>query len=193
MSIEDFALFLSGILGFFQYASSNNRVHVISILNNHYKERISELKSSLKGTVTALLPGLDQDSSQEVMRKTTDFLDAIALKGCQHELFYAVWQSMLTTPRVRLGALSYLAIRIPRADDDSVEDILPSILLVVNALIAALGDSEILVKRAAMDLIIAHFPITISENIITTKEKILLIESVLKLFLTGDNYITRRI
>jgi Dopey, N-terminal len=193
LSTEDFALFLTGMLGFFQYASGENRCYVISILSNYYVDRISKMKLSLKGVVTAVLPGLDQDSIPEVERRTTDFLDAIALNGTKNELFYSVWQALLTTPRVRLGALTYLTKRIPRPDDYSIEDIIPNKILAVNSLIAALGDTELIVKRNTMDLIIAHFPINIDEDMITTREKILLIESVLKLFLKEDQYLTRRI
>ena len=74
-----------------------------------------------------------------------------------------------------------------------MNEILPNKLLVVNSLIAALSDRENLVRRTAVDMIIKHFPITSTEDLITTKEKIYLIEAVLKLFLTEDQHITRRI
>ena len=151
------------------------------------------MKLSLQGVVISLLPGLDQDSNIEVENKTCTLLDELALKGGQHELFYCVWHALLTTPRVRLGALNYLFKRIPKPDEDSVYEILPNKQLVINSLIATLADKEMLVKRTVMDLLKAHFPINISEEIITTKEKIILIESVLKIFLKTDMYVTRRI
>ena len=55
LSPEDFALFLTGILPFFQYTSPENRCQVLSILNNSYKERISEMKSSLQGVVISFV------------------------------------------------------------------------------------------------------------------------------------------
>ena len=193
LSSEDFGLFLTGILPFFQYTSPENRCQVLSILSSYYKGRISEMKLSLQGVVISLLPGLDQDSNIEVENKTCTLLDELALKGGQHELFYCVWHALLTTPRVRLGALNYLFKRIPKPDEDSVYEILPNKQLVINSLIATLADKEMLVKRTVMDLLKAHFPINISEEIITTKEKIILIESVLKIFLKTDMYVTRRI
>lgn len=193
LSNKDFVLFLTGILPYFQYSSSENRCQVIAILNNTLKDRIKEMQNIIQGVVIAILPGLDQDSNPDVGRKTFDLLDEIALKGNKKELFNSVWKGLLTTPRVRLGAITYLKARIQLPDEETIEELLPDKVLVVNAIRSALDDYEVLVRRNAMDLLIDHFPICIREEIITFKEKILIIESVLKLFLKEDNHTVRRI
>ena len=190
---QDYVLFLTGLLPYFQYSSSENRIQVISILDNSYKERIKELKLVLLAVVIAVLPGLDQDSNQDVGRKTFDLLDEFALRGGQSDLFYCVWKALLTTPKVRLGALTYLKARIQPQDEESCEFTLPKKVLVVNAIRAALRDYEVLVRRNCMDLLIDHFPIDINEEIVTFKEKILIIQEVLMLFLKEDNHTIRRI
>ena len=189
----EFALFLTGILPFFQYASAENRIQVLSILSNCYKDRMHELELSLPGVVMALLPGMDQDSSYEVNAKVVEFLDFFALNKWKREVFLCVWQCLLTAPRVRFGALSYLSQRISSTDETVIDEFFPNRQLVVNSLISTLNDPEVPVRRSAMELIKSHFPITITEELINTREKILLIESVLKLFLQNDVHIIRRI
>lgn len=68
-----------------------------------------------------------------------------------------IWLVLITAPSLRIAALNYLARRMPKiGSDDSIAMIVgQDVGLMVRGFSAALEDSQILVQRAALDIVAA--------------------------------------
>jgi hypothetical protein len=68
-----------------------------------------------------------------------------------------VWLVLITAPSLRIAALNYLSRRMPKiGSDDSISMVVgQDVGLMVRAFAAALEDSQILVQRAALDVVTA--------------------------------------
>ena len=70
---------------------------------------------------------------------------------------------------------------------------MPQSELVVNAFIASLNDSQVIVRRNTLDLIKSHFPISLREDVLAKDEKTYILESMLLLLIKRDLTISRRV
>lgn len=66
----------------------------------------------MKSFILALLPGLEEETG-EYFDKVLALLDRLAGTISQSFFFQNIWLVMLTTPRARGTALSYLSRRLP--------------------------------------------------------------------------------
>jgi hypothetical protein len=186
---EDLALYSSGILPFFQYASPENKPVVLRIIEKFYVPLGRQLSFALPGIVTALLPGLEDMSNPEVVSKIYDILDQLA-QNDRRGLYSAIWQALLRSARVRLGAIIYLSKKMPKPHS-LPDDTLPQEDLIVNGLVASLNDESILVQRLILDFINSHFPL--DSQVLNLKDKIAIMEAALYLIQKKDFTIMRRV
>ncbi|KAI1794036.1 Dopey, N-terminal-domain-containing protein [Ganoderma leucocontextum] len=151
---RDLALWSSGLFPFFEYAATAVKPTVLNIFDTHYLPLQASLRPVTKSFILALLPGLEEETG-EYYDKVLALLDRLAGTVSQSFFFQNIWLAMLTTPRARGPALSYLSRRLPPFKPD--EDITPivgnDIGLMIRAFAAALEDDDLLVRRGALDIL----------------------------------------
>ena len=181
--IEDFALFSGGILPFFEYASKECKILVLQIIIDDILFRAEQLTFAFPGIVCSLLPGFRKNEEDlDIDNKIIQIFDGIAYKDKQG-LYGAVWQALLRSPRIRLQALCYLALRLP-GDPSELRPYLPQKNLMINALIASMNGPSHEVQQATIELLCNHFPVEISNEIFLDNERGIIVENVFKLLLS---------
>ncbi|KAI8981167.1 Dopey, N-terminal-domain-containing protein [Trametes punicea] len=152
---RDLALWSSGLFPFFEYASTAVKPTVLSLFDTHYLPLQSGLRPVMKSFILALLPGLEEETG-EYFDKVLALLDRIAGTISQSFFFQNIWLIMLTTPPARGTALSYLSRRLPpfKAEEDITPIVGDDLGLMIRGFSAALEDDDLLVRRAALDLLL---------------------------------------
>jgi hypothetical protein len=137
----------------------------------------------MKSVVMCLLPGLDDESSEEFGR-VLELLDKVKTlsknvedEAANHEASSFFWQcfflSVITSPSRRQGALVYLVKRLPKfGESDALKSkeqstsksntsavLSPEPGLLVRCFVAGLRDEQILTQRGFLDLLVSHLPL----------------------------------
>ncbi|OJT08448.1 Protein dopey [Trametes pubescens] len=152
---RDLALWSSGLFPFFEYASTAVKPTVLNLFDTNYLPLQAGLRPVMKAFILALLPGLEEETG-EYFDKVLGLLDRLAGTISQSFFFQNIWLVMLTTPPARGTALTYLAKRLPpfKADEDITPIVGDDIGLMIRAFSAALEDDDLLVRRAALDILL---------------------------------------
>ena len=124
---RDLLLFLPGLSPTLSFASLSVKPSLLSLFETFIVQlKPSILRSALKAIVLALLPGLEEETSEEFERTFTLFsrfrravgqdLDINAVPQFSGDQYF--WQSLflssITSPSRRQGALAYLTRELPR-------------------------------------------------------------------------------
>ncbi|KAI0660570.1 Dopey, N-terminal-domain-containing protein [Cubamyces menziesii] len=152
---RDLALWSSGLFPFFEYASTAVKPTVLNLFDTHYLPLQSGLRPIMKSFILALLPGLEEETG-EYFDKVLALLDRLAGTISQSFFFQNIWLVMLTTPPARGTALTYLSRRLPpfKPDEDITPIVGDDLGLMIRAFSAALEDDDLLVRRAALDILL---------------------------------------
>ncbi|KAI9057020.1 hypothetical protein FKP32DRAFT_1598504 [Trametes sanguinea] len=152
---RDLALWSSGLFPFFEYASTAVKPTVLNLFDTHYLPLQSGLRPIMKSFILALLPGLEEETG-EYFDKVLALLDRLAGTISQSFFFQNIWLVILTTPPARGTALTYLSRRLPpfKAEEDITPIVGNDIGLMIRAFSAALEDDDLLVRRAALDILL---------------------------------------
>ncbi|KAI0718921.1 Dopey, N-terminal-domain-containing protein [Cerioporus squamosus] len=152
---RDLALWSSGLFPFFEYASTAVKPTVLNLFDTHYVPLQAGLRPVMKSFILALLPGLEEENG-EYFDKVLALLDRLAGTISQSFFFQNVWLVILTTPRARGTALTYLSRRLPpfKADEDITPIVGSDLGLMIRAFAAALEDDDLLVRRGALDILL---------------------------------------
>ncbi|KAH9920216.1 Dopey, N-terminal-domain-containing protein [Epithele typhae] len=153
--LRDLALWSSGLFPFFEYASTAVKPTVLNLFDTHYLPLQAALRPVMKSFILALLPGLEEETG-EYFEKVLALLDRLAGTISQSFFFQNIWLVMLTTPRARGTALSYLSRRLPpfKPDEDITPIVGSDLGLMIRAFSAALEDDDLLVRRGALDILL---------------------------------------
>ncbi|EPQ60111.1 hypothetical protein GLOTRDRAFT_101965 [Gloeophyllum trabeum ATCC 11539] len=191
---RDLHLWSSGLFPFFEYASTSVRPIVLNIYEVHYLPLQEGLRPAMKAFILALLPGLEEETG-EFFDKVLGLLDRLSGTISPAFLFQNVWLVMLTTPAARLTALNFVSRRLPKMHPD--EDITPivgqDVGLMIRAFAAALEDENLLVRRAALDLLLQSLRIE-SRALKTAQvqDRIILMRAAVGVVLRRDLSLNRR-
>ncbi|RPD65070.1 hypothetical protein L227DRAFT_519769 [Lentinus tigrinus ALCF2SS1-6] len=152
---RDLALWSSGLFPFFEYASTAVKPTVLNLFDTHYVPLQAGLRPVMKSFILALLPGLEEENG-EYFDKVLALLDRLAGTISHAFFFQNVWLTILTTPRARGTALTYLSRRLPpfKADEDITPIVGSDLGLMIRAFSAALEDDDLLVRRGALDILL---------------------------------------
>ncbi|CDO73123.1 hypothetical protein BN946_scf185007.g177 [Trametes cinnabarina] len=152
---RDLALWSSGLFPFFEYASTAVKPTVLNLFDTHYLPLQAGLRPIMKSFILALLPGLEEETG-EYFEKVLALLDRLAGTISQAFFFQNIWLVILTTPPARGTALTYLSRRLPpfKAEEDITPIVGDDIGLMIRAFSAALEDDDLLVRRAALDILL---------------------------------------
>lgn len=113
----------------------------------------------LKAFVLAILPYLEEDGN-EFFDRTAALIQKLAKATSSEALYSALWMAISTSTHSRIPACNFLLKKMPKIK--SKEDMvaicgLHSNHLLVQALCALAQDSNALVKRGALELLMSQF------------------------------------
>lgn len=193
---RDLQVWSSGLLPFFQYASTSVKPTLIAIYESFYLPLQDDLRPLSKALQMALLPGLEDETS-EYYERTIRLLDAISDAVTQPFFLQNLWLTLITTPSVRLAALNFLNRRMPPLQDthDPTTLVGKDLGLMVRGLAHALNHNVLLVRRNTLELLVTHLQIdqpTFS-SAIKRPNQILLVRSALNVVLRKDLSLNRRL
>lgn len=187
---QDLPLFLPGISSTLTFASLTVRPLFLSLVENHILHiSASALRPALKALLLALLPGLEEEASDDFDRmlrilnqlkyklSKNDNSETLGPNGSSNRMDASIlqsaelfWQSLflasITSPSRRTGALAYLTRYLPKIGPDAstdayaVEEVTsPEPGLLIRCFATGLTDDQPLVQRGFLDLLVSHLPL----------------------------------
>ncbi|KAG9326517.1 hypothetical protein KVV02_007666 [Mortierella alpina] len=189
---EDITLWSYGLFPFLQYASLSVKPQLLDIYEKYYLPLKDRLKPCLKSFMIGLLPGLDEEGS-EFFDRVLNIMDSLRKSVDETFFFQCMWLILITSSPHRGPALHYLGRRMPLlTNTEDVAFVLGDDAgLMVRAFSAAVGDSQVLVQRAMLDLMVVHFPI--SNGLIEDNDLTVLVKAAVGVVLRKDMSLNRRL
>lgn len=189
---EDLALWSYGLFPFLQYASLSVKPQLLDIYEKYYLPLKDRLRPCLKSFMIGLLPGLDEEGS-EFFDRILEIIDRLRKAVDETFFFQCMWLILINSSPHRGPALHYLARKMPLlTNTEDVAFVLGDDAgLMVRAFSATVVDSQLLVQRAILDLMVVHFPI--SNGLIEPNELIVLIKAAVGVVLRKDMSLNRRL
>ncbi|KAF9398703.1 hypothetical protein BGX21_007403 [Mortierella sp. AD011] len=178
---EDITLWSYGLFPFLQYASLSVKPQLLDIYERHYLPLKDRLRPCLKSFMIGLLPGLDEEGS-EFFDRVLNIMDSLRKAVDETFFFQCMWLILITSSPHRGPALHYLDVAFVLGDDAG---------LMVRAFSATVGDSQLLVQRAMLDLMVIHFPV--SNGLIEDNDLIVLVKAAVGVVLRKDMSLNRRL
>lgn len=183
-------MFLPGISSVLTFASLTVRPLFLSLIENHILEiPASALRPALKAVILALLPGLEEESSDEFERilqilnrikrrlsesyqdqpterngVTTDAeADLIRRSGY---FWQCLFLASITGPSRRTGSLAYFNRYLPKISSNVTSEVhvvdaitSPEPGLLIRCFATGLTDDHQLVQRGFLDMLVSHLPL----------------------------------
>ncbi|KAF9201272.1 hypothetical protein BGZ49_008474 [Haplosporangium sp. Z 27] len=178
---EDITLWSYGLFPFLQYASLSVKPQLLDIYEKYYLPLKDRLRPCLKSFMIGLLPGLDEEGS-EFFDRVLNIMDSLRKAVDETFFFQCMWLILITSSPHRGPALHYLDVAFVLGDDAG---------LMVRAFSATVGDSQLLVQRAMLDLMAVHFPV--SNGLIEDNDLIVLVKAAVGVVLRKDMSLNRRL
>jgi hypothetical protein len=142
----------------------------------------SALRAALKALILALLPGLEEETSEDferTLRLLENLRDAVkanqSSRADDHEglgdnyFWQCFFLASITSASRRQGALAFLVRKLPKLSADSTVSggLLPAVKsvvspepgLLIRCFVVGLSDEQLLVQRGFLDLLVTHLPL----------------------------------
>jgi hypothetical protein len=205
---KDLSLWTAGLFALFPHANTDCKLLQIKIIHDHFLPLGLRLVPCLTGLLLSLLPGIEDEASSYYEGTRTLLLEIHAATSPRPFLL-SLWWILNTCPSARLPALRLLdhqlaAAAAAAADDGNNQlaagtagpdgrdaDVPRGSPAVLAALCAALEDPGVLVQRAALDLLVAHFPVL--SPAVPAPARAALVRAALRLYARRDMSLTRRL
>ncbi|CAG8453950.1 6582_t:CDS:10 [Scutellospora calospora] len=193
---EDLPIYSQGLFPFFQYAAMSVKPQLLDLYENYMFPLKERLRPVMKAFIIALLPGLEEEGS-EFFDKVLSLLDY--LSGIVEKSYFlqSMWLVLITCPALRTPALSYLSRRMPKiASKEDVAFVLgDDVGIMVRAFSSTLGDRQVLVQRAILEILVVNFPLKVNNfgDIMQQDDLILLMKSATSVVLRKDMSLNRRL
>ncbi|KAI8058468.1 Dopey, N-terminal-domain-containing protein [Syncephalis plumigaleata] len=156
----DLSLYAYGLFPFLQHAATSVKPQLLNLFSEYFLSLGQHLCPCLQSLLLALLPGLDEEGSEYFPQVMTLF-DKIA-KQVGISMFYeALWHCLLASDQCRNSGLHYLGRRLPKLEhgEEVMTYLGHDMTLVVRAIEASLVDTDTLVQRGMLDLLVNRFPL----------------------------------
>ncbi|KAF9918461.1 hypothetical protein BX616_008681 [Lobosporangium transversale] len=165
---------------------------LLDIYEKYYLPLKDRLKPCLKSFLIGLLPGLDEEGS-EFFDRVLNIIDSLRKAVDETFFFQCMWLILITSSPHRGPALHYLGRRMPLlTNTEDVAFVLGDDAgLMVRAFSATVGDTQLLVQRAMLDLMVVHFPI--SNGLIEHNDLVVLVKAAVGVVLRKDMSLNRRL
>ncbi|MCO5589740.1 hypothetical protein L7F22_043708 [Adiantum nelumboides] len=197
---RDLSVWTPGLLPFFQFASMTVKPIVLNIIELHYLPLGQDLRPIAKPMQLALLPGLEEETSEHFER-VLKLLDKIRDSIGQPFFLQNLWMILISVPAARLPSLHYLSRRLDDlngaegAAKEVTSIVGPDLGLAIRAFSAALEDDTLLVRRAMLDLLAVKFKLDSKtfKELVRQDDRIRLFQSALAVVLRRDISLNRRL
>ncbi|KAK3825766.1 MAG: Dopey, N-terminal-domain-containing protein [Benniella sp.] len=189
---EDLMLWSYGLFPFLQHASLSVKPQLLDIYQKYYLPLKDRLRPCLKSFIIGLLPGLDEEGS-EFFDRVLEIIDNLRKAVDESFFFQCMWLVLINSSPHRGPALQYLARKMPLlTNTEDVAFVLGDDAgLMVRAFSATVVDSQLLVQRAMLDLMVVHFPI--SNGLIENNDLVVLVKAAVGVVLRKDMSLNRRL
>lgn len=185
---RDLNLYLPGLATTLSFASLSVRPLFLSIFEDHIlKLDGAALRPALKAVILSLLPGLEDETSEDFERmvaaldklrtavqdQTNDMADAKSNHGHASHFWQCFFLASITNASRRQGALAFLTRRLPKfglpptkngqqsasLTLDAEAAVHPEPGLLIRCFESGLSDPQLLIQRGFLDLIVSHLPL----------------------------------
>jgi len=165
---------------------------IIDLVKVYFIPLERDLLPCLSGIVMSLVPGLEEQNSEHY-HSVMKVLDDLSIGVGKRPFYHALWKTLYLNPSTRIGVLHYFLDRMPKNSADLNLDLyMPNHhTLVLNALIASVQDSVVLVQRTVLDLLLIHFQL--DQNIFTLEETSRLMKHVILVHQRREISLNRRV
>ncbi|XP_028291637.1 protein dopey-2 [Gouania willdenowi] len=155
---KDLFIYSSGLFPLLGHAAMAVKPVLLTLYERYYLPLQRALLPSLQAFIAGLLPGLEE--GLEVYDRTDALLVKLSLLVGQQVFYGALWGSMLVAPMVRLPASAFIVTHFDRMASLSQQEYMLGYdqHVVVKAICLALQDSNSLVQRNTLEILLYFFP-----------------------------------
>uniref|UniRef100_A0A667WW21 DOP1 leucine zipper like protein B n=1 Tax=Myripristis murdjan TaxID=586833 RepID=A0A667WW21_9TELE len=155
---KDLFIYSSGLFPLLGHAAMAVKPVLLTLYERYYLPLQRALLPSLQAFITGLLPGLEE--GLEVNDRTDALLLRLSLLVGQQVFYGALWGSMLVSPQVRLPATLFIVNHFDRTVSPRRQTHMLGYdhHLVVKAVCLTLQDSNVLVQRNMLEILLYFFP-----------------------------------
>ena len=189
--IQELSIYSNGLFPLLSHAAINVKPSLLEIYETHFIPLGPRLKPALDGFLIAVLPGLEEGSNE--YHERTDKLLVEVCKAVSEEFFYgSLWRCILNNPSVRLQAITFITSHFnkKRSLEDQLYIMGTCLQTLINGICAALLDSNVLVQRAILDLLLCCFPMHNKQ--ILKEDMINIVTAAITVLLRRDVSLNRR-
>ncbi|ELK08522.1 Protein dopey-2 [Pteropus alecto] len=155
---KDLFLYSCGLFPLLANAAMSVRPVLLGLYEKYFLPLQKLLLPSLQAFIIGLLPGLEEGS--EIYDRTDALLLRLSLVVGKEVFYAALWGSVLVSPSVRLPASLFVVAHISRDLPGKEQKYMlgTDYQLTVKALCASLLDSNVLVQRNTLEIVLFFFP-----------------------------------
>ncbi|CAB1347250.1 unnamed protein product [Coregonus sp. 'balchen'] len=154
---KDLFIYSSGLFPLLGHAAMAVKPALLTLYERYYLPLQRALLPSLQAFITGLLPGLEEGA--DVYDRTDALLLRLSLLVGQQVFYGALWGSVLVSPLVRLPASLFIVTHFDRFTPPRQQTCMLGYnnRLVVKALCLSLQDSNVLVQRNMLEILLYFF------------------------------------
>nr|XP_057937459.1 protein dopey-2 isoform X2 [Doryrhamphus excisus] len=155
---KDLFIYSSGLFPLLGYAATAVKPVLLTLYERYYLPLQRALLPSLQAFITGLLPGLED--GLEVNDRTDALLLKLSLLVGQQVFYGALWGAILVSPNVRLPATVFIVTHFDRTLPLQQRKHMLGYdhHLVVKSVCLSLQDSNVLVQRNMLEILLFFFP-----------------------------------
>ncbi|XP_011805443.1 PREDICTED: protein dopey-2 [Colobus angolensis palliatus] len=155
---KDLFLYSYGLFPLLAHAAVSVRPVLLTLYEKYFLPLQKLLLPSLQAFIVGLLPGLEEGS--EISDRTDALLLRLSLVVGKEVFYTALWGSVLASPSIRLPASVFVVSHISRDAPGQEQKYMLGTdhQLTVKSLCASLLDSNVLVQRNNLEIVLFFFP-----------------------------------
>ncbi|XP_011843140.1 PREDICTED: protein dopey-2 [Mandrillus leucophaeus] len=155
---KDLFLYSCGLFPLLAHAAVSVRPVLLTLYEKYFLPLQKLLLPSLQAFIVGLLPGLEEGS--EISDRTDALLLRLSLVVGKEVFYTALWGSVLASPSIRLPASVFVVNHISRDAPGQEQKYMLGAdhQLTVKSLCASLLDSNVLVQRNNLEIVLFFFP-----------------------------------
>lgn len=190
--MQELSKFSNGLFPLLSHADLNVKPALLKLYEVHFLPLNERLRPALDGFLIATLHGLEENT--DFYQRTDDLLMKVCA-GVGPDFFYgSLWRCILIDPSVRLHGMNFLITHFNKKRPlESQQHILgnSSEALIEAICVSLLDVRNVLVQRAALDLLLCCFPLHNQQ--ILRHEMIKLATGAVTVLLRRDTSLSRRL
>ncbi|XP_033842251.1 protein dopey-2 [Periophthalmus magnuspinnatus] len=196
---KDLFIYSSGLFPLLSHAAMAVKPVLLALYERYYLPLQRALLPSLQAFITGLLPGLEE--GLEVYDRTDALLLKLSLLVGQQVFYGALWGCVMVSPMVRLPASVFIVTHFDRMVCLSQQMYMLGYdhHLVVKSLALSLQDSNVLVQRNMLEVLLYFFPFATclspadASIAVSVEDLISLVSAALLTLLRRDMSLNRRL